>query len=123
MSSGYWPIFEKIPVADTKVLLNSVDYDVAEFANWLSNKFNSALHRSFCQPSDFDMMSVHLAILGFKNKSCKDADLRNIIHFLVYHHYMMFFHKISKKHELALMRSKIAHHAGVSLEEYEKGDT
>jgi len=122
MSTGYWAIFERISVSDMKNFLDSVDYDVGETCSWLSNKFNYSLHRSFSSPSDFDLKSVHLAILGFKNRSASLHDLRNIIHFLVYHHYMVLFHKIEKSYEINIMRSKIAHHAGVSLEEYNQSD-
>jgi hypothetical protein len=122
MSGGYWGIFERISVADMRIFLDSVDYDVSETCVWLSNKFNTALHRSFTNPSDFDLKSVHLAILGFKNRHTSEFDLRNIIHFLVFHHYMLLFHKIEKSYELRIMQAKIAHHAGVSLEEYESSD-
>lgn len=119
MTTGYWGIFERISVSDMKSFLHSVDYDVAETCAWLSHKFNSSLHRTFSSPQDFDLKSVHLAILGFKNSNSSLYDLRNIIHYLVYHHYMLMYHKIDKKHELNVMRAKIAQLARVSLEEYD----
>jgi hypothetical protein len=121
MSQSYWPIMEKVTVDVTLTFLNSEDFDVREFSNWLCVKFNTALHRTFCSPTDFDLVSLHLAILGFKQSKISNDGLRNILHFLIYHHYMIFMHKIDKGSEISVMRAKIAKISGVNLEEYDKG--
>jgi len=118
MSGNYWVVYENTSVSEVEQFLQSCDYDVAEFCNWLAHKFNSSFHRTFVFHTDFDTVSVHLVILGFKNKNCSLNDKRNILHFLIYHHFMLINHKISREHEVNLMRYEIARDAGIDLELY-----
>ena len=113
---GYWSIMEKISVDEVRSFLHANDFDVTVFREWLSEKFNKSMRRPFTTPSDFDADSIHGAILGFKNKHCRDNDLRNIIHFLVFHHYMVKWHKVFPDYEYNIMRAKIAFYAGKSLD-------
>lgn len=121
MFGGYWVVYENTTVDEVAQFLNSVDYDVAEFCNWLANKFNRCYHRTFANHFDFDTVSVHLAILGFKNKNSSLNDKRIILHFLIYHHFMLINHTILKDPEIKLMRAKIAKNAGINIDEYLQG--
>ncbi len=115
---GYWVVYDSTPVSEVKDFLSFNDYDVTCFREFLSNKFNRSLKKPITSFSDFDSVSVHLVILGFKNKSLDTNVLKNIIHFLIYHHYMILYHKILADHEIYQMRSKIANHIGVDLKTY-----
>ena len=115
---GYWVVYDSTPVSEVKEFLSFNDFDVTCFKEFLSNKFNRCLKKPFTSFSDFDNVSVHLVITGFKNKSLNPNVLKNIIHFLIYHHYMILYHKISSEHEVAQMRNKIANQVGVDLQTY-----
>jgi hypothetical protein len=115
---GYWVVYDSISVTEVKEFLSFNDFDVTCFKEFLSNKFNRCLKKPFTSFSDFDNVSVHLVITGFKNKSLNPNALKNIIHFLIYHHYMILYHKISSEHEVAQMRNKIANQVGVDLQTY-----
>lgn len=115
---GYWVVFDNTTVDEVRDFLNFNDYDVIAFRDFISNKFNRNLKVPVTSPIDFDNVSLHLVILGFKNKSLDRNVLRNIIHYLVYHHYMILYHKISTEHETFQMRNKIANQIGVDLKTY-----
>jgi hypothetical protein len=115
---GYWVVYDSTPVSEVKEFLNVNDFDVTCFKEYLSNKFNRHLRMQLTSFSDFDNVSVHLVILGFKNKNLNPNVLKNIIHFLIYHHYMVLYHKISSDHEINQMRQKIAGQIGVDLKTY-----
>lgn len=115
---GYWVVYDSTPVSEVKEFLSFNDFDITCFKEFLSNKFNRCLKKPFTSFSDFDNVSVHLVITGFKNKSLNPNVLKNIIHFLIYHHYMILYHKISSEHEVAQMRNKIANQVGVDLQTY-----
>jgi hypothetical protein len=115
---GYWVVYDSTPVSEVKEFLSFNDFDVTCFKEFLSNKFNRCLKKPFTSFSDFDNVSVHLVITGFKNKSLNPNVLKNIIHFLIYHHYMILYHKIYSEHEVAQMRNKIANQVGVDLQTY-----
>jgi hypothetical protein len=113
---GYWTVMEKTSVDEVRAFLISCDFDVQAFREFLSEKFNKSLRRPFTNPDDFDAESVRGAILGFKNKYCRNNDLRDILHFLIFHHYMILWHKVFREGELKIMRAKITFYAGKSLD-------
>ena len=110
-NGGYWTIMERTTVDEVKGFLNSCDYDTQSFREFMSDKFNKCLSRSFTVPSDFDVESVHNSILSFKNPNCNLNDLRNVMHYLIFHHYMVLWHKIFAEHEYNIMRAKIANYS------------
>jgi hypothetical protein len=116
---GYWEVYDSTPVSEVKDFLSFNDNDVTLFREFLSNKFNSSLRKPLTSTEDFDSVAVHLVILGFK-KNLEPKTLKNTIHFLIYHHYMILYHKISVEHELLQMRSKIANHIVIDLDSYLK---
>lgn len=110
-NGGYWAIMEKISVDEVSSFLHTNDFDVQVFREWLSEKFNKSMRRPFTSPSDFDVESIHNTILSFKNQNCNLNDLRNVIHYLIFHHYMVLWHKIFAHHEYIIMRAKIFNYA------------
>lgn len=110
-NGGYWTVMEKITAPETKSFLEQNDFDVSVFREYLSEKFNRALHRPITEPNDFDLEGVQLAICGFKNKASTLYDLRNILHYLIFHHYMVIYHKLMSEPEFRIMRAKILFHS------------
>ena len=110
-NGGYWTIMEAITVSDVKVFLEQNDFDVSFFKEYFCKKFNKALHRQISEPEDFDNEAIYLTIRGFKNKNSTPNDLRNILHYLIYHHYMALYHKLQTEPEYKIMRAKILLHA------------
>jgi hypothetical protein len=118
MYGGYWDVYDSITVDDLRVFLEFNDFDVSSFKEYLSDKFNKILKIPFSSPEQFDSISIALVILGFKRIKKDSGTLKSIVHFLIYHHYMLLYHKVSQDYELFQMRSKIANHLGLNLEEY-----
>ena len=109
-SGGYWTIMEKVTVSDVKSFLEQNDFDVTVFREYFCEKFNRALHRQVARPEDFDSEAVYLTVRGFKNKHSTPNDLRNILHYLIFHHYMVIYHRLTSEHEYRIMRAKILLH-------------
>lgn len=110
-NGGYWSIMEAVTAGDIKVFLEQNDFDVSVFKEYFCLKFNRALHRQISSPEDFDNEAIYLTIRGFKNKHSTPNDLRNILHYLIYHHYMVIYHKLQPEPEYKIMRAKILLHA------------
>lgn len=113
-NGGYWTIMERVRVDDVKSLLENYDFDVMVLREFMSEKFNKALHRPISSAINFDIEASRLVIQGFKNKECSVNDLGNILHYYIYHHYMVLYHKLDSNYEFVIMRAKILFHASRS---------
>jgi hypothetical protein len=110
-NGGYWTVMERISVDDVKSFLDQNDFDVTAFREYFCERFNRALHRNIALPENFDSESIYLTVRGFKNKYSKSNDLRNILHYLIFHHYMVIYHRLNSEPEYRIMRAKILFHA------------
>jgi len=118
MFGGYWEVYYTISVDELRSYLEFNDFDVTLFKEYLSNRFNKTLHKPLTSPQDFDNISVGLVIHGFKKYPKELNTLKTILHYLIYHHYMLLFHKVTPDYELLQMRSKIANNVNVNLSDY-----
>lgn len=118
MFGGYWEVYDKIPVEDLISFLEFNDFDITLFKEYLSDKFNKTLRKPFTSPDDFDSISVGLVIYGYKHFRKELGTLKVILHFLIYHHYMLLYHKVAPEQELLQMRSKIAKNINLNLSDY-----